>query len=165
MDLNRICLTGRLDREPLLYDIGDHHVAALHLVSEHRWQQARGRRVDLPQSYHLTAWEELADRCGRLLHAGDRVYVSGHLRLYTSWVDGVEHSAHEVVLDQLLLLAADAPGPDQSRARRLMLARLCPVVIPFTSRDGPTAGTRVSRHSGGLEDLDDASQVRWGPII
>lgn len=123
MDLNRIQLTGRLDREPLLYDVGDHHVAALHLVcvSEagaqrlRHWRTSSGAGERAHEYYRLTAWEDLADECGRLLHAGDRIAVIGRLRLFTSWLNGVEHTAHEIVLSQIKLLSATphdlAPDP------------------------------------------------------
>lgn len=109
MDLNRIQLTGRLDREPLLHDIGDHHVAALHLVCEHRWRTSSGTVESSSEHYRLTAWEELADQCGLHLHAGDYIYAAGRLRLFTSCLGGVEHTAHEIVLDRLILLAPAAP--------------------------------------------------------
>lgn len=115
MDLNRIQLTGRLDREPLLYDVGDHHVAALHLVSEHHWRTPSEASRPHHEHYRLTAWEDLADECSRLLHAGDEIYVEGRLRLFSSWVNGVEHSAHEIVVDRLLLLAIARAEPKASR--------------------------------------------------
>lgn len=158
MHLNRITLTGRLDREPLLYDVGDHHVAALSLVSEHQWRRPRGKAERLPQHYRLTAWEELADLCGRLLHAGDLVFVTGQLRLFTSWVDGVEHTTHEVILDDILLLAADAPAPDQERAERLCFARRRTVVMPFAGWQAPSARGRASPRPGEREDDDDTNR-------
>lgn len=112
MDINRIQLTGRLDREPLLYDVGDHHVAALHLVARRNWRTRSGVWEQAHEYYRLTAWEDLADECGRLLHAGDAIYVAGRLRLFTSWTGGIEHTAHEIVLDHLLLLAPARPQPE-----------------------------------------------------
>lgn len=155
MHLNRITLTGRLDREPLLYDVGDHHVAALSLVSEHQWRHPRGTNERQPQHYRLTAWEELADLCGRLLHAGDLIFVTGQLRLFTSWVGGVEHTAHEIILDDILLLAADAPAPDQARAERVLFARRRTIVMPFTGWQAPWNYRRASPRPGGLEGDDD----------
>jgi hypothetical protein len=107
-DLNRVLLRGRLDREPLLFDVGDHHCAALHLVCERSWVTGSGAVERGQDAFRLTAWEELADTCGRLLHAGDRVLVAGRLRLFSSWLGGVEHSAHEILLDRVVLLARAA---------------------------------------------------------
>jgi single-stranded DNA-binding protein len=117
VDINRIQLTGRLDREPLLYDVGDHHVAALHLVCERRWRTSSDVGERAHEYYRLTAWEDLADACGRLLHAGDRIAVVGRLRLFTSWLNGVEHTAHEIVLSQMKLLTTASPRPTSSRRR------------------------------------------------
>ena len=105
-DLNRVQLSGRLDREQVLIDVGDHHVAALHLVCERSWLTRSGATEWGQDAFRLTAWEELADTCGRLLHAGDRVYVEGRLRLYSSWLGGVEHTAHEILLDRIVLLTS-----------------------------------------------------------
>lgn len=172
MNLNRITLTGRLEREPLLYDVGDHHVAALHLASEHHWRGPSGQLVRLPQQYRLTAWEELADLCGCLLHAGDLIFATGQLRFYTSWVGGIEHTVHEVVLDDLLLLAADAPAADQERAERLLFARRRTVFNPFTGQpEGPVfrSGSRLTfvrrwwedaKEGDGAGDLDGTNRGR-----
>jgi single-stranded DNA-binding protein len=52
----------------------------------------------------LTAWEELADECGRLLHAGDRIMVEGQLRLVPG-EDAVEPAVQsEIVLERIVLL-------------------------------------------------------------
>jgi single-stranded DNA-binding protein len=107
-DRNHIQLSGRLDREPLLFDVGDHHCAALHLVCERSWVRHSGAVERGQDAFRLTAWEELADSCGRLLHTGDRVLVEGRLRLFSSWLGGIEHSAHEILLDRVVLLASAA---------------------------------------------------------
>jgi single-stranded DNA-binding protein len=112
MDLNRIQLTGRLLREPLLYDIGDHHVAALFLICERSWRTRAGALERAQDCYRLTAWEELADACGRHLHADDHIYITGQLRLFTSYTEAMEHSTHEILLDQVLLLASGAARPE-----------------------------------------------------
>ncbi|HMQ35685.1 MAG TPA: single-stranded DNA-binding protein [Chloroflexaceae bacterium] len=109
-DLNRVQLTGRLAREPLLHDVGDHRVASLQLVSERRWRTAPGVVIRDHSWHRLTAWEDLADLCGRLLHAGDRIYVEGQLRPISG--QGGAILTYEIVLDRLILLAR---GPPQAR--------------------------------------------------
>jgi hypothetical protein len=139
MDLNQIQLTGRLDREPLLYDIGDHHVAALHLVCERRWRKANSAVERAQDAFRLTAWEELADECGRLLHVGDQLYVVGQLRLYSTWVGGIEHTAHEVLLDQVILLASGLPEPERP-CRPVFISqpkRLTPLVFRTPTASAP----------------------------
>ncbi len=102
MDLNRVQLTGRLDGEPQLWSIGDHPVAALRLACVRHWRAADGQVRRETDWYRLTAWEALAEWCGRCLHAGDRIYAEGQLRLNA---DG----RHEILLDRLVLLARPTP--------------------------------------------------------
>lgn len=109
-DLNRVQLTGRLAREPLLHDVGDHRIASLQLVSERRWRTAPGTVMRDHSWHRLTAWEDLADLCGRLLHAGDRVYVEGQLRPISG--QGGAVLTYEIVLDRLILLARSPPADE-----------------------------------------------------
>lgn len=105
MDLNRIHLTGRLGSEPLLYDVGDHPVAALCLVSSSSCRGADGSHRAHTSWYNLTAWEELAEQCGRQLHCDDRVYVEGRLHLWNEHHGSHWVLCHTVILDRIELLA------------------------------------------------------------
>ena len=124
MDLNRVQLTGRLAIEPLLYDVGDHPVAALHLACEGRRYVEAGRFELTHNFYRRTAWEELANECGRCLHAGDRIYVVGQLRLFSFWSAGVEHTTHEIVLERMVLLDSAIPHAENPRRATVIRARI-----------------------------------------
>lgn len=104
-DLNRVQLTGCLAREPLLYDVADHHVARLQLRSERRWRTAPLAVVRSHTAFQLTAWEDLADYCGRHLHAGDRIFVEGQLRPISGRVVEGLCVNYEIVLERIMLLA------------------------------------------------------------
>jgi hypothetical protein len=103
MDLNRVLLSGRLDKEPLLWQVGDHPLATLCLASRRSWRAADGRRCHATEAYQFTAWEELAEWCGRSLHVGDRIYAEGRLCVAA---DG----RCEIVLDRLLLARPAPPA-------------------------------------------------------
>jgi hypothetical protein len=116
-DLNRIQLTGYLGSEPLMYDVGDHPVATLALACERRWQAADGTLQLETTWVNLSAWEELAEQCGRLLHHGDRVYIEGSLHLWTEVQAPQSYACHTVmalradacvIIDRIVLLAAGA---------------------------------------------------------
>jgi single stranded DNA-binding protein len=104
-DLNRIHLTGTLGSEPLLTSVGDHPLATLTLVSERWWRTPAGKRKRDSSWFTLSAWEELAEQCGRLLHRGDRVYVEGSLQLWPDWRSGRSSTSYTIVLDRIVLLA------------------------------------------------------------
>lgn len=105
-DLNRVHLTGWLGSEPLLYDVGDHPVASMALASERRWCGPAGLLQRETTWFNLTAWEELAAYCGRLLHQGDRIYVEGTLQLWTELRGPVSYACYTITLDRIVLLAA-----------------------------------------------------------
>jgi single stranded DNA-binding protein len=105
-DLNRIQLTGILGSEPLLYDVGDHPVAALALACQSRWRTPSGTVQLATTWFNLSAWEELAEQCGRQLHRGDRIYVEGYLHLWTETRPPQSYACHTVVLERIILLAA-----------------------------------------------------------
>jgi single-strand DNA-binding protein len=113
-DLNRIHLTGCLGSEPLLYDVGDHPIATLALACERRWQAVDGT-IQLETTWlNLSAWEELAEQCGRLLHRGDRVYVEGTLHLWTEVQAPQSYACHTIIADRIVLLAAGSFGNERS---------------------------------------------------
>lgn len=105
-DLNLVHLTGTLGSEPLLCDVGDHPTATLTLASERRWRSAVGTVQIETTWFNLTAWEELAEHCGRLFHQGDRVYVEGYLHLWNETRPPHSYACHSIVLDRIILLAA-----------------------------------------------------------
>lgn len=99
-DLNRVHLTGRLGGEPRLVSVADHPVALLALGCQRRGVGAQGAQELETTWLTLTAWEELAEQCGRLLHAGDRIYVEGQLH------QGEAHApGPTIIIDRLVLLA------------------------------------------------------------
>lgn len=112
-DLNRVQLTGVLGSEPLLYDVGDHPVAALALVCQRRWRTPSGGMQFATTWFNLSAWEELAEQCGRQLHRGDRVYVEGHLHLWSELRGPQSYACHTIVLDRIVLLAAGGSTPER----------------------------------------------------
>ena len=105
-DLNRVHLSGTLGSEPLLYDVGDHLCATLALASQRRWRTASGAEQLETTWFNLSAWEDVAEQCGRLLHRGDRVYVEGSLLLWTALRAAQSYACHTVVLERIVLLAA-----------------------------------------------------------
>lgn len=112
-DLNRVLLTGVLGSEPLLYDVGDHPVAALALACQRRWRTPLGGVQLATTWFNLSAWEELAEQCGRQLHRGDRVYVEGRLDLWSELRGPQSYACHTIVLDRIVLLAAGGSAPER----------------------------------------------------
>ena len=116
-DLNRVQLTGVLGSEPLLYDVGDHPVATLALACQRRCGTPSGGVQLATTWFNLSAWEELAEQCGRQLHRGDRVYIEGELHLWTETHPPHNYACHTVVLDRIVLLAAGGGAAETQDGR------------------------------------------------
>ncbi len=57
------------------------------------------------QWFAIVAWEQLAETCERLLHAGDKVYVEGRIGSHTyTDREGVERTIWEVTAADIQLL-------------------------------------------------------------
>jgi hypothetical protein len=111
-DLNRVQLSGTLGSEPLLYIIGDHPVAELSLACQRRWRTPASIWKVETTWFNLSASDELAEQCGRLLHRGDRVYVEGSLRLWAELRGPHSYGCHIVALDRIVLLVASRCDED-----------------------------------------------------
>lgn len=109
-DLNRVHLTGILGSVPVLYTMGDHPVAALCLRCTERWQAPDGRLKSETSWYNLTAWEELAEHCGRTLHPGDRVYVEGRLHLTPTVHGSNSFTTLTIIVDRIVILDVALPA-------------------------------------------------------
>jgi single-strand DNA-binding protein len=110
-----VYLIGTIGGEPLLYSVGDHSVAELALASTCHWRDAVGTARTTTSWFNLTAWEELAERCGRVLHRGDRIFVAGALQLWTETRGAQSYTCHSIVLDTLVLLRVGAGSEPQAR--------------------------------------------------
>lgn len=122
-DLNRVHLTGWLGSEPLLRDVGEHPVAELCLVSTRCWRAADGRLELARTWFNLTATDELAEHCARLLHQGDRVYLEGTLQLWSEQRGSHSALCHTILLDRIDLLVPGSGGAASGTAEGVIRRR------------------------------------------
>lgn len=104
-DVN-ITIIGNLGRDPeVRYTPGGKAVAKFRVVVNTRVRGADGSWTDgEPNSYQVTAWEQMAENIGESLKRGDRVVVTGSWRQRSYEVEGDTRYAWE--------LTAEAVGPD-----------------------------------------------------
>ncbi len=94
-DLNRVCLTGRLTRDPELRTLPSGNSVGSMRVAINGYAGDGSDRVDY---IDLSVFGAQAEACTRILHKGSRVSVDGRLS-YREWnaKDGSTRSKHEVV--------------------------------------------------------------------
>lgn len=107
--LNRIEVIGNLTRDPeLRYTPNGQAVASFAVATNRRYRDQAGTWVDAPAEYHeVVVWGQLGENCQKVLHKGDRVFVSGRQQT-RSWEaqDGSKRYKTEVIVDAII-------GPDQ----------------------------------------------------
>lgn len=113
-DLNTVCITGRLGRDPeVKYTSSNKSVCNISLAVDDSYQGATGERVDRAVWIDVTLWGATADIAGRYLSKGSRCAISGRLSV-DEWQDaeGNKRSKVKVTADRLVLLEkrGDAPA-------------------------------------------------------
>jgi len=80
-------------------------VTSLSVATTQRFIAADGDVREADERFNVVAWGDLAERCARALHQGERVYVEGRLQT-RSWRDqaGGRHFMAEVVAGEMLFL-------------------------------------------------------------
>lgn len=113
---NRVELIGNLTRDPELRYAGSGTAVCVFGLATNRGRTSEtGERVEETQYHRIVAFRKLAEQCVQLLVKGRKVFVAGRLE-YRTYInrEGIEQTAAEVVLDDMLLL--DAKHRDEPAA-------------------------------------------------
>ena len=117
--LNRVCLLGRLTRNPDVRHSPDGTpVAALGLAVNNRLKRSDGSWQDDPCFVDVVVFGHQAEACAEYLNKGDPVLLEGRLQ-YRTWQDqqGNKRSKHEVIAFRVQFLPK--PGPRSDAEDRL----------------------------------------------
>ena len=122
--LNRVCLLGRLTRNPdLRHSPGGTPVVALGLAVNNRIKRSDGSWQDDPCFVDVVVFGHQAEACAEYLHKGDPVLLEGRLQ-YRTWQDqqGNKRSKHEVMAFRVQFLPK--PGPHSEADESLLGASI-----------------------------------------
>lgn len=123
--INKVVLLGNLTRDPeVKYTPSGAAVCSFGLATNRTWTTAEGQTKEDTQFHRITAWNKLAELCGKLLTKGKKVYLEGRLayRSYTG-KDGQQKSITEIIMDDFIVFSSakaageteheheDAPAP------------------------------------------------------
>jgi single-strand DNA-binding protein len=112
--LNRVCLLGRLTRNPDVRHSPDGTpVAALGLAVNNRIKRSDGSWQDDPCFVDVVVFGNQAEACAEYLNKGDPVLLEGRLQ-YRTWQDqqGNKRSKHEVMAFRVQFLLKPGPRPE-----------------------------------------------------
>ena len=102
--MNRICLVGRLTKEPQVKTVGASNTA----VAEFGIAVNRIGKDAPSDFFNIKVWGKSADYCGQYLSKGQRVSVTGRMESREYEKDGVKRIIWDVIADQVNGL--DKPG-------------------------------------------------------
>lgn len=114
---NRVELLGNLTRDPELRYSGSGTAVCVFSVATNRGRTTEaGERVEETQYHRIVAFSKLAEQCAQFLVKGRKVFVTGRLeyRTYTNR-EGIEQTAAEIILDDMLLLDNKRPEAPKER--------------------------------------------------
>lgn len=114
-NINTVCLSGNLTRDPEYRDVGDRGVCKLGLAVNGRKKDESGDWVDVPNFFDVSVWGAPAKWCFDQLSKGSPVVVSGRLQ-WRQWQaeDGTNRSAVDVVAHDVVLPPRGQAGKDTS---------------------------------------------------
>lgn len=106
--INKVVLLGNLTRDPeLKYTPSGAAVCTFGLATNRTWTTAEGQTKEDTQFHRITAWNKLAELCGKLLSKGKKVYLDGRIvyRSYTA-KDGQQKSITEIIMDDFIVFSS-----------------------------------------------------------
>lgn len=116
--INKAILLGNLTRDPeLKYTPTGAAVCTFGIATNRTWTTAEGQTKEDVQYHRVTAWNKLAELCGKLLVKGRKIYMEGRIT-YRNYTDkaGQPRSITEIILDDFILLDAKRDTSEHAAA-------------------------------------------------
>lgn len=101
-------LLGNLTRDPeVKYTPSGAAVCTFGLATNRTWTTAEGQTKEDTQFHRITAWNKLAELCGKLLTKGKKVYLEGRLAYHSYTAkDGQQKSVTEIIMDDFIVFSS-----------------------------------------------------------
>lgn len=106
MAVNKVVLIGHLGSDPDVRLTNDgRHLATFSLATNAHYTDQHGHKQVKTTWHTIVAWRKMAERCGKLLTKGSKVFIEGKISTST-WLDqeGVTRSKSDIKIDQMHLL-------------------------------------------------------------
>ena len=114
--MNKVLLIGNLTREPELSSTASGvAMCRIGIAVNRNYTNSEGNRET--DFFNITAWRNLAERCGKYLHKGSKVGIVGNLQMRSYEVNGEKRNTIDIIADDIEFLSpkgsvegADAMG-------------------------------------------------------
>ena len=124
--MNKVLLIGNLTREPELSSTASGvAMCRIGIAVNRNYTNSEGiRETDF---FNITAWRNLAERCGKYLHKGSKVGIVGNLQMRSYEVNGEKRNTIDIIADDIEFLSpkgsvegADAMGANTESAEKVV---------------------------------------------
>ena len=124
--MNKVLLIGNLTREPELSSTASGvAMCRIGIAVNRNYTNSEGNRET--DFFNITAWRNLAERCGKYLHKGSKVGIVGNLQMRSYEVNGEKRNTIDIIADDIELLSpkgsvegADAMGANTESAEKVV---------------------------------------------
>ncbi|HCJ66827.1 MAG TPA: single-stranded DNA-binding protein [Elusimicrobia bacterium] len=121
---NKVLLVGRLTRDPdLRFTPQGKPVCRLSLAVNRRYKDSNGEWRDETAFVPVVVWQELAERCARMLKKASPISLEGRLNT-RKWItkEGENRSVLEVVAQRIQFLSKEDILPEEESETRISSA-------------------------------------------
>ena len=124
--MNKVLLIGNLTREPELSSTASGvAMCRIGIAVNRNYTNSEGNRE--ADFFNITAWRNLAERCGKYLHKGSKVGIVGNLQMRSYEVNGEKRNTIDIIADDIEFLSpkgsvegADAMGANTESAEKVV---------------------------------------------
>ncbi len=109
--MNKVILIGNLTREPELSSTASGvAMCRLGIAVNRNYTNSEGNRET--DFFNITAWRNLAERCGKYLHKGSKIGVVGNLQMRSYEVNGEKRTAIDIIAEDVEFLSPKSGGAE-----------------------------------------------------
>ena len=139
--MNKVILVGNLTRDPeLTTTTSGVQMCRFGIAVNRNYSNADGvRETDF---FNVTAWRGNAERCGKYLHKGNKVAISGNIQMRTYESNGKKRTSFDIIVEDIEFLTprGDSNGGSGSS---------------FEPQDAPAPAAQDSSKVVELEPVED----------
>ena len=111
--MNKVFLVGNLTREPELSSTSSGvAMCRIGIAVNRNYTNSEGNRET--DFFNITAWRNLAERCGKYLHKGSKVGVTGSLQMRSYEVNGEKRNTIDIIAEDVEFLSPKGASDGES---------------------------------------------------
>lgn len=134
--MNKVILVGNLTREPELSTTSSGvSMCRIGLAVSRNYTNSEGNRE--ADFFNITAWRNLAERCGKYLHKGSKIGVTGSLQMRSFEVNGEKRNTIDIIAEDVEFLSPRGSSDGESQAQSSESAEKVVKLEPVDDSDLP----------------------------